>query len=219
MRFLLLVLSLCLSTSAIANWQVDNDKSTLNFTSVKKNSIGEIHSFKQLSGMVSKAGAVKFAIDLTSVATGIEIRDQRMKSFLFETDKFATATFAGQILLVIVYRENQPVAAAMYLFNATGLYGRYWGAMEEVDGLHFECCYYSGIEFAIQHRLPLFNPGTQGEHKILRGFEPELCFSAHHCLDQRFHAAVEDFVLQEQRAIAHYYEQTRAVVPFKQNPD
>lgn len=97
MRFLLLVLSLCMSTSAIANWQVDNDKSTLNFTSVKKNSIGEIHSFKQLSGMVTKAGAVKFAIDLTSVATGIEIRDQRMKNFLFETDKFATATFAGQV--------------------------------------------------------------------------------------------------------------------------
>ncbi len=129
------------------------------------------------------------------------------------------ATFADQILLVIAYHENQPIAAAMYLFNATGLYGRYWGAMEEVDGLHFECCYYSGIEFAIQHRLPLFNPGTQGEHKILRGFEPELCFSAHHCLDQRFHTAVEDFVLQEQRAIAHYYEQTRAVVPFKQNPE
>lgn len=97
MRYLLLVLSLFLSTNAVANWQVDNEKSTLSFISVKKNSIGEIHTFKQVSGMATKDGEVKFAIDLMSVATGIEIRDQRMKNFLFETDKFATATFSGHV--------------------------------------------------------------------------------------------------------------------------
>lgn len=129
------------------------------------------------------------------------------------------ANLADQTLIVLAKRDDKPIAAALYLYNTSGLYGRYWGALEDVDGLHFECCYYSGIEFAIQHKLPLFNPGTQGEHKILRGFEPELCYSVHHCLDPRFNHAVKDFVVQEQRAIAHYYAQTCAVVPFKQNTE
>jgi len=121
----------------------------------------------------------------------------------------------ANVLLVIARQQASPIASALYLYNDSGLYGRYWGALKEVDGLHFECCYYSGIEFAIQRKLPIFNPGTQGEHKLLRGFEPIYCESVHHLNEPAFHAAVVDYVEQEHHTIEHYFEQTNAVVPFK----
>ena len=125
------------------------------------------------------------------------------------------ANLRPNLLLVVAEQNSIPVASALYLFNDSGLYGRYWGALKEIDGLHFECCYYAGIEFAIQHRLPTFNPGTQGEHKLLRGFEPIYCESIHHLIEPAFHAAVVNYVEQEHRAIEHYFEQTATVVPFK----
>lgn len=125
------------------------------------------------------------------------------------------ATLRSNLMLVIAVQGSAPVASALYLFNEGGLYGRYWGALKEIDGLHFECCYYAGIEFAIQQGLPLFNPGTQGEHKLLRGFEPIYCKSVHHLAEPAFHAAVVNFVKQEHQATEHYFEQTSAVVPFK----
>ncbi len=125
-------------------------------------------------------------------------------------------TLLHSLMLVIAYRDEQPVAASLYLWNETGLFGRYWGAIENVDGLHFECCYYSGIEFAIALKLPIFNPGTQGEHKLLRGFEPIKCYSLHHCKASAFQEAVERFVKQETLSIEHYFEQARMALPFKQ---
>ena len=125
------------------------------------------------------------------------------------------AKLGGNLFLVIAYQESQPIAAAFYLYNNTGLYGRYWGALKDVDGLHFECCYYAGIEFAIEKKLPIFNPGTQGEHKLLRGFEPMYCQSLHYLVEPAFHAAVENYVEQERHTIEHYFRQTTAVVPFK----
>lgn len=127
------------------------------------------------------------------------------------------ATLRSSLMLVIARRGSHNIAAALYLFNHTGLYGRYWGALEDVNGLHFECCYYSGLEFAIDERLPMFNPGTQGEHKILRGFEPLYCYSWHHCVEPAFQTAIENFVIQEQKAMAQYHAQACSVVPFKQN--
>ncbi|MDM7860095.1 GNAT family N-acetyltransferase [Alteromonas sp. ASW11-36] len=126
------------------------------------------------------------------------------------------ATLRRSLMVVMAYRDEKPVAAALYLWNETGLFGRYWGCIEEVDGLHFECCYYSGIEFAIERKLPIFNPGTQGEHKLLRGFEPIRCYSLHHCKEPAFQQAVEQFVKQETLSIEHYFAQARSAVPFKQ---
>ena len=96
MRILLLITGLLLSNIALADWQVDNSKSSLHFISVKKNSIGETHTFETLSGSVSTNGDVKFDIDLASVNTNIAIRDERMRKFLFETNQFASATFNGK---------------------------------------------------------------------------------------------------------------------------
>jgi predicted N-acyltransferase len=121
-----------------------------------------------------------------------------------------------QILLVIAKKGSKPIAAALYFFDKTQLCGRYWGALEEADGLHFECCYYQGIEFCIEKKLTSFNPGTQGEHKILRGFEPIFCYSNHLLRDPDFHNAVDRFLQNEGPQIERYQQQTQSLLPFKQ---
>lgn len=125
-------------------------------------------------------------------------------------------TMADRIMLVKASVNDTPVASALFFYDKQGLYGRYWGSIEEIDGLHFESCYNQGIAFAIEHALPLFNPGTQGEHKILRGFEPTYCVSLHHLFDARFHSAVEEFLHQETPQIAHYFQQATTVLPFNE---
>ncbi|OFI35333.1 GNAT family N-acetyltransferase [Alteromonas lipolytica] len=119
-----------------------------------------------------------------------------------------------QLMLVKASFQDAPVAAALFLYDENGLYGRYWGCLQDIDELHFECCYFQGIDFAIEQGLPLFNPGTQGEHKILRGFEPVFCVSHHKMHDPRFHQAVADFLQQEKPAIEDYFNQARDVLPF-----
>ncbi len=80
--------------------------------------------------------------------------------------------------------------------------------------MHFECCYFRGIDFAIEKQLPLFNPGTQGEHKILRGFEPIFCCSQHAMRHPDFHQAVDNFLQQESPVIEQYFNQAQDVLPF-----
>ncbi len=126
-------------------------------------------------------------------------------------------TMCGNMLLVIAHIDNKPVASALFLFNEHGLFGRYWGAIEEVSGLHFEVCYYQGIEFCIEQHIPFFNPGTQGEHKILRGFEPTLCYSCHSMLHDGFDQAVADFVEREAPHILEYHTQSSTLLPFNEN--
>ncbi len=125
-------------------------------------------------------------------------------------------TMKHQILLVIASRSGEPIAGALYLFGKQQLCGRYWGALEEADGLHFECCYYQGIEFCIEQNLSSFNPGTQGEHKILRGFEPIKCYSNHTLFEPAFHQAVERFIEQETPGIEEYKIRAAQLLPFKQ---
>lgn len=120
------------------------------------------------------------------------------------------------ILIVQAQMADCPIAAALYFYDDNGLYGRYWGALQETDCLHFECCYYQGIEFCIEHKIPLFNPGTQGEHKIQRGFEPTLCYSNHWLANPEFNHAIQRFVSNERENIALYKEETEALLPFKQ---
>jgi predicted N-acyltransferase len=111
--------------------------------------------------------------------------------------------------------EEVPIAAALFLHDENGLYGRYWGALSEVSGLHFEACYYQGIEFCIEQGIPLFNPGTQGEHKILRGFAPTLCYSNHKMCETAFDRAVLDFLHRETPHIIDYAEKSADLLPYK----
>ncbi len=126
------------------------------------------------------------------------------------------ATMAEKMLLVSVRHDQQPVAAALYFFDDDTLYGRYWGTLHEFDALHFEACYYQGIEFCIEQGLQRFNPGTQGEHKISRGFRPVFTHSFHRLQHPQFQQAVEQFVAEEQEHIRHYHAEAETLLPFRQ---
>lgn len=119
-----------------------------------------------------------------------------------------------RLLLVQARINGDMLASALFFTGKQGLFGRYWGCMQEVDGLHFEVCYYQGIEYCIEHGLPFFNPGTQGEHKIQRGFEPVLCFSNHWLADNAFHTAVQNYVAQEKLQMAEYYREASKLLPY-----
>ena len=125
-------------------------------------------------------------------------------------------TMSNELLLVLAYQDNRPVACALFAYDKDGLYGRYWGCIEEHEFLHFECCLYQGIEFCIEQNIPFFNPGTQGEHKLLRGFEPVWCYSAHKLHHPDFHRAINTFCLQEALQLEQYRQQALTLLPFKQ---
>ena len=99
------------------------------------------------------------------------------------------------------------------------LYGRYWGAGGNYHSLHFETCYYQGIEYCIEHGLQRFEPGTQGEHKVPRGFVPTLTSSAHDIVDPRFAAAIADFAKREARGVDQYAASVNEHVPYHRAPD
>jgi uncharacterized protein len=109
------------------------------------------------------------------------------------------------------------VAAALNFYDSHKLYGRYWGCLAEYDSLHFEACYYQGIEFCIENNLLRFDPGVQGEHKIKRGFLPIETYSAHWIKDLRFKEAIGDFLQKETINIKKYNQQCMALLPFKKD--
>ena len=119
-------------------------------------------------------------------------------------------------LLVIARRHGKPIASAFALFDHDRLYGRYWGAVEYVPCLHFETSYYQMIEFAIEHRLKVFEGGAQGEHKLARGYEPVITRSAHFIPNLSFREAVKRFIDAEREGVAYEIEALRAELPFRQ---
>jgi predicted N-acyltransferase len=127
------------------------------------------------------------------------------------------AQMPESLALCVANQDSRPVAAALYFIDETGLYGRHWGAVESIDCLHFELCYYQGVELAINAGLPLFDPGTQGEHKLIRGFTPTLSHSYHAIYDARFATAISEYCERERAQTAGYLEAARAALPFKQN--
>jgi predicted N-acyltransferase len=118
-------------------------------------------------------------------------------------------------LLIIARRDAAPVAAAFFLRDQTTLYGRYWGCLAEYDFLHFETCYYQGIDYAIAHKLQRFDGGAQGEHKIQRGFEPVATYSNHWLVHPGFRAAITDFVDAEAQGVNEYMKAACRHLPFK----
>jgi len=119
------------------------------------------------------------------------------------------------LLLVIAEREGRPIAAALDIFGAGALYGRYWGSIERVPGLHFEACYYQGMEFCIERGIALFEGGAQGEHKHARGFLPEPTRSFHWLAHPAFNRAVDDYLEQEGAHIASYIDELNDHSPFR----
>ncbi|MDQ2696059.1 MAG: GNAT family N-acetyltransferase, partial [Pseudomonadota bacterium] len=114
------------------------------------------------------------------------------------------ATLGEQILLVLARDGRREVAAAISYASRTTLYGRHWGCLKEHDSLHFEVCYYQGIDHCIRRGLTRFEPGAQGEHKIWRGFLPAVTESAHWLAHPGFRQAVDDFLRRETPAVLEY---------------
>jgi hypothetical protein len=122
------------------------------------------------------------------------------------------------IAAAIARRDGAPIAMAFYLRSSTTLYGRYWGALDTVAGLHFECCYYQGIEHAIARGLSSFEPGAQGEHKLARGFLPVRTHSLHWIAHADFRRAIAAAVAEEAAWIDGYEAELRRHSPFAAGP-
>ncbi len=122
-----------------------------------------------------------------------------------------------RVVLMIAERDDRVIAGAICLRDDSTLYGRYWGCDEEVDALHFETCYYQGIEYCIREGLQRFEPGAQGEHKVARGFQPVLTRSVHHMREPAFHRAVQDFLRRERRAVEAYADSLTMDGPYREN--
>lgn len=135
---------------------------------------------------------------------------------------YLTPTFFGRlaeslgdrVVLMLAWHEGRAVAAALCLRSDDTLYGRYWGALADYPQLHFELCYYQGIEYCLRRGLRRFDPGAQGEHKIPRGFEPVLTHSFHWLAEPALAEAVDDFLQQERRHVRAYAETARQDLPF-----
>ncbi len=129
--------------------------------------------------------------------------------------KQIACTMGDQIRLVLAYRKTKIVAASYFFLGSDTLYGRYWGCFEDIPGLHFEACYYQGLEYCIQHQLQRFEPGAQGEHKISRGFLPTTTYSFHWIKDLRFRTAISNFLNEEAEHTHRYIAELNAHSPFK----
>lgn len=164
-----------------------------------------------------------------SVLTGESLRPERA-DFIFDfyrstVEKFyygrqylnraffeqVCSTMPEQLHVVVATDRgsNRPIAGAFNLLGERALYGRYWGALEDRPFLHFNVCFYRGIEECIARGLELFEPGAGGEHKLARGFEPSVTYSAHSFVDARLSTAVADFLERERHAIAQHVLESR----------
>ena len=123
----------------------------------------------------------------------------------------------GVVMVKLAYKASRPIAAAVFFRGSDTLYGRYWGACEPVDCLHFELCYYQGIDYCIDQGLASFDPGTQGEHKLARGFEPTPTTSAHWLADARLARAIERHLSDERAAVGRYCDAAARHLPFQRS--
>ena len=133
----------------------------------------------------------------------------------FEFFRRIAAALGDNFVAVLARRAGELVATALYFRSRDTLYGRYWGASGDFHSLHFEACYYQGIEYCIRNGLQRFEPGTQGEHKLARGFEPTITWSAHWLADRDLRGAVARYLGREARAVNAYADAAALHTPFR----
>jgi predicted N-acyltransferase len=121
------------------------------------------------------------------------------------------------LVIELATHRGEPVACAISLRGRDALYGRYWGASGDYHSLHFELCYYRGIEYCIRERVARFEPGTQGEHKLLRGFVPTPVWSMHEIADTRFRVAIGDWLRRERQARREWLREAVRHLPFRRD--
>jgi hypothetical protein len=125
------------------------------------------------------------------------------------------AAMPEAFVLSLAERDARPIASALLMQHNGVLYGRYWGAVERVDCLHFEVAYYRPIEWAISRGITRFEGGAQGEHKLARGFEPVVTHSAHWLSEPRFRDAVARYLERESNGIERYVNELEARSPIR----
>jgi len=119
------------------------------------------------------------------------------------------------LVLILAKRDGSTIAGALCLRGGQTLYGRYWGCFEEIPGLHFETCYYQGIDFCLREGLRVFEPGAQGEHKIARGFMPVVTRSRHHFVETDLDSAFARWCKEERHAVEQYRRAVLAHSPYR----
>ena len=124
-------------------------------------------------------------------------------------------SMAEAVVIFMATFETEPIAAAICFRDNDTLYGRYWGSLADFHSLHFETCYYQGIDYCIREGLARFEPGTQGEHKLSRGFQPQATWSGHWLADPMFENAVADFLRRERMHIDAYIDQMSEHTPYR----
>lgn len=129
------------------------------------------------------------------------------------------ASMPRRVVAVLCRRGEELIAGALMLRSSSTLYGRYWGAREQVEGLHFEACYYQGIDYCLREGLGCFEPGAQGEHKIARGFLPARTHSFHWIADAHFRLAIQRALRMEATALNDYREELLSHSPFAATAD
>ena len=142
---------------------------------------------------------------------------ERAQNPYLNKEFFKLINTANQIVKPVIFFAEiagEPIGASLCFEGEDTLYGRHWGATTKIKNLHFECCYYQGIEYCIKNNLKFFDPGVQGEHKIRRGFQPQLSSSFHYFLRDDFGQAVSDFCKAERAQIENYIEACKSYTPF-----
>ena len=142
---------------------------------------------------------------------------ERAQNPYLNKEFFRLINTANQLVKPVIFFAEiagEPIGASLCFEGANTLYGRHWGATTKIKNLHFECCYYQGIEYCIKNNLKFFDPGVQGEHKIRRGFKPHLSSSFHYFLRDDFGQAVSDFCKSERSQIEKYIEACKSYTPF-----
>lgn len=128
-------------------------------------------------------------------------------------------TLPGSFMVKLAVYQRAIVAVAIFFCSREALFGRYWGAAADYHSLHFEACYHQGIEFCIERGIARFEPGTQGEHKVSRGFEPVITWSGHYIANLQFRAAIADYLRREAAAVAAYAIEVQGHVPYRGRRD
>lgn len=151
----------------------------------------------------------QFYLSTINLKNSIDYLNEEFFKIVFDTLK-------DNILYVEASSNDLPMAGSLFFYDKETLYGRYWGSNSYVENLHFELCYYQGIDFCLKHRLKKFEAGAQGEHKIPRGFRPVPTYSAHKMKDQRLHEAIENYISEERTYLRQAKEKLSKDLPFKQ---
>jgi predicted N-acyltransferase len=142
-------------------------------------------------------------------------------SYPYLTQEFFKALNQHNVLFKCAEKDGKQIAMALFFYDNEKLYGRNWGIApeyeEQYNFLHFELCYYQGIEFCIENKLKVFEAGAQGEHKLLRGFEPVIIKSAHHLKIAKCFEIIKNDINFQNNETLKRVDQLKSYLPFKTN--